>query len=210
MKKIFMILVLNLTFLSAMVYENGNERNTDGWRVYDSSPAGASISFLYDRDIQSGIIHLEGTGRRNGFMIGGIQGADIWNDRDHNTLLWEMKFDDRFVIYVSVETSNGQRYLTYSAIDNNIGKQGEYIYLGLGAETRDGEWHKIRRNVAEDVRRFEPENRLIAINGFLVRGSGFIDNIESFQGDNNDKTLTTLVNELALAYKEDHPITQEA
>ncbi len=162
-----------------IVRSDAEDGTTNAWRIYDQTPAGATIENIQDNTINSRVIELTGTGRRNGFALGWIRGARAWDERERTNLSWRMNFDDRFVIYVHLSTSKGERYLIYSAIDNNIGRDGQYIYIGLGANMRDGRWHNIYRDIAEDLETYEADNTLIAINAFLVRGSGRIDKVSS-------------------------------
>jgi len=89
------------------------------------------------------------------------------------------KFSDYFTIYVAVDTLNGARYLAYEPRDSDRGVVANYIRFGIGEDAKDGTWKSIIRNLSEDIQKFEPDNRLLAINSLMVRGDGRIDDIKS-------------------------------
>jgi len=90
-----------------------------------------------------------------------------------------MNFSENFYIYLVVDTSKGRRYLYYSSANSDRGMQssGRSIHHGLGSESKDGTWHTYTRNLQADLQAFEPDNELLTVNGFLVRGSGRVDDI---------------------------------
>ena len=162
----------------AVVYENAENGNTAGWRVYDKSPRGASIRNVYDRAKRSKVIKLRGSGTSNGFILGGyFQNSASWNDSSNKTIKWSMKYSEDYIVYVSVHTSKGHRYLTYKPGSSSY-MSGQYIHYGLGAATKNGRWKNITRNLEADLKNFESTNRILKVEGFLVRGSGFVDDIK--------------------------------
>jgi hypothetical protein len=163
-------------------YEDADDGSTQGWVVYDASPSGASIRNVYDAEMESPVIVLQGAGTANGYKLGNYAGnTNAWNNTSEKVIAWDMKFDQSFVVYVTVKTTQGQRYIYYTAESQNRGIQGtfnNYIHHGLGATSRNGEWKTITRDLQVDLQDFEPDNQIISVNGFLVRGSGRLDNIQ--------------------------------
>ena len=96
---------------------------------------------------------------------------------DYTQLQWSMNFNESYAIFVSIDTQNGRRYLTYTPRDFNKGVNGEYLGYGLGSNTMEGGWQTFTRNIAQDLIEMEPENALLRINTLMVRGSGEIDDI---------------------------------
>ena len=162
-------------------YEDAEDGSTNRWRVYDNDPNGATFSNVYDETLESRVIEFSGSGIQNGYEIGSRRGAGRWNNREHNTISWQMNFSEEFSVYVAIETTNGARYMTYRPTNNDAGRQGGYIYIGLGSEANNGIWQTFTRNLEQDLQRFDPGNELVAIHAFLIRGSGRIDNIRTFQ-----------------------------
>ena len=148
------------------------------WEIYDNKPAGASVTNVYDDEKQSDVIEFSGTARKNGFVLGKWNGDKAWRSTDHR-IRWSMKFNENFYIYIVVDTKKGRRYLYYSSANTDRGmqKSGRSIHHGLGSESKDGSWHTITRDLQADLQAFEPDNELLSVNGFLVRGSGRIDDI---------------------------------
>ncbi len=163
--------------LHATVYEDAEDGNTVGWSIYDNNPAGAIVSNLLEG--ANHVITLQGDGRRNGYILGNFTGREgAWNNRDEKNIAWKMNFAEDYTIYISVNTTKGARYLRYSARDTDLGDMGNgYIHHGLGSKSNDGTWQSFSRDLEADLLQYEPDNSLIAVNGFLVRGSGKIDDI---------------------------------
>ena len=79
--------------------------------------------------------------------------------------------------YVDVQTTEGHRYLTYKPLDYDSIKASKYVHHGLGSYTKNGQWHIIERNLQTDLQKAQPHNNIVQINNFIIRGSGFVDNI---------------------------------
>jgi len=167
----------NAALNTKVLYEDAEDENTHGWKVYDQTPAGATISNVYDADKGSQVIKLQGSATSNGYKLGGN-----WKNSERKTIQWKMKYDESYVVYISVKTSKGHRYIYYTATDNDRGYDGGYyIHHGLGSFTTDGAWRVFSRNLEADLKDYENDNELISINGFLIRGSGLVDDIQLLQ-----------------------------
>lgn len=161
-----------------IVYEDAEDAQTQGWRVYTDLSGEAKILNINDTAQESRVITLRGDAYRSGYLLGGRSATDGgWNNQTHQTLAWSLNYREAFVVYIPIETTGGRRYLVYSARDEDRGINGEYIRLGLGSDTYDGTWRTFTRNIVEDLHRYEPDNELLAIHGFMIRGSGYVDNI---------------------------------
>ena len=161
-----------------IVYEDGEDGTISKWHIYDNNPSGATITNITDPQ-KGKVISFNGNGFENGYEIGARRGDGKWNNQDHKAMSWSIKFNEYFSIYVAIETANGARYLTYEPRDRDRGIIGSYIRFGLGSDASSGEWKNYKRNIEDDLHKFEPDNRLIAINALLVRGSGLIDDVKS-------------------------------
>ena len=161
-----------------VVYEDAEDGDTQGWIVYSNNSGTATIRNIMDNDRGNRVIELSGEGRSDGYALGSNA---WWNDRSHDNLRWSMNYSEDFTIYISTWTTNGHRYLVYRPINNSSGLNGESIGIGLGTDVDNGVWRTISRNIAEDIANAEEDNELVSINAFFVRGSGRIDDIESFQ-----------------------------
>ena len=47
----------------------------------------------------------------------------------------------------------------------------------MGAGIQDGNWHTLVRDLRHDLKEAQPNNELLAVLGFLIRGSGRVDDI---------------------------------
>jgi hypothetical protein len=78
-----------------------------------------------------------------------------------------------------VQTKNGFRYLYYTPVDaDNLGTE-TYVHHGLGSHLKDGQWRTLVRDLARDLKEAQPDNELQAVLGFLIRGSGRVDDIKT-------------------------------
>ena len=194
--KIFLTTFLSLVSLNSVamgvVYEDG-ESGTSKWTLYDNTPAGATVTALYDQQKQSNVIEFQTAGVDNGFMLGSFTLASSWNNTNDHLLSWDMKFNQDFIIYVLVQTDMGYRYLYYTPIDVSYGKGNGsiFVHFGLGSQAKNGTWQSFQRNLAQDVKAYEPTNNLVSVLAFLVRGSGRVDNIAMSGGaDITPPTIT--------------------
>ncbi len=180
------ILLLSLVLCSmptfATLYEDAEDNTTIGWISYGDT-TDATIENVNDTERGSQVIQLIGNGKETGFRLGNRAGrasyVGAWHNQTEKLLQWSMKYDEPFRIYISITTELGNRYLTYTnqSIDKKGKVRGEKIHYGLGEDSIDGTWHTFTRDLEEDWNRFEPDNPLIAVNGFFIRGSGRIDDI---------------------------------
>jgi len=165
-----------------VVYEDAENGDTEGWKVTDKNPSGATVTNAYDSDKSSRVIELKGDGTKNAYMLGSWGGSKAWNNHEDTLLQWSMKFSESFKLYIRIDTKKGGRYIRYSNEDEDRGLNGSRIYIGLGAESIDGSWHNFSRDIAVDLKTYESDNELIAINGFLLYGSGRVDDIKLKKG----------------------------
>ena len=183
MKLVNTILLLVTLLLStqtyATVYENAEDGNTNKWHVYDNTPQNASINNIYIGNKSTNVIEFVGNGINNGYILGNWEGLEgAWENTTEHTLNWDMNFNNGYVVYVRVMTRYGARYIYYTPSNQSYGKgYGGYIHIGLGRTSSNGTWQSFSRDLAKDLIQYEPDNRLIAVNAFLIRGNGFVDNI---------------------------------
>ena len=167
------------------MYEDAEDGDTFGWQVYDKSPLGATITNVFDAEKNSKVISLNGGGMENGYIVGNWNGRpNAWAELDRKTLTWEMKFTEAYGFFVTVETTKGHRYLYYDATNQNRGiiGNGEYIHHGLTPGYMDGKWHTVSVDLEGDLKEYEPDNSIVRITGFLIRGTGLIDDIRFTDG----------------------------
>lgn len=165
--------------VSSVVDATAEDGSTAAWKIFDSSPAGASIAIVTDELSDSQVYELTGAGRSNGYQLGGLDTVDGWNNQSEFLLDWDMRVSENYQVYVRVDTANGWRYLIYSDSNSNslLASNGRNIGFGLGSATRDGQWNSYSRDLEADLEAGEPGNTLVAVHGLLVRGSMRLDNI---------------------------------
>jgi len=172
MKKIINIILYLTISINATVYETAEDKTTKGWSVYNNI-SNATIKNIYDKEKKSRVISLSSKDTRTGYMLALERDSKTWCKSDGKSLKWSMKTKDDFVIFISLQTIKGHRSLIYTAsTKNGVG------YYGLGKWATDGKWHKFSRDLDLDLKRYEPSNRIIAVDTFFIRGNVKIDDIE--------------------------------
>jgi peptidoglycan/xylan/chitin deacetylase (PgdA/CDA1 family) len=164
-----------------VVYEDAEDQTISRWSITDNTPAGATITNIYDADKDSRVINFTGSDSyENQYQIG-----EAWNNRENFNITWDMKTTEGYIIDIQITTTNGDRNLRYN--DNELSyklKDDSDIIHGLGYHSTDGTWHTHRRNLEKDLKDLEPNNNIISINSFLIRAKASIDNIELFSSPN--------------------------
>jgi hypothetical protein len=163
---------------SSIVYEDAEDGNTEGWDVYDNDPAAATIANVDDPDRGSRVIEFSGSGEANGYRLRN-PGGTWWNNGAHKVIQWSMKYSENYTIFIAVQTTDGFRYIKYNRLDHDNLGTGTYVHHGLGAGSRDGNWHTITRDLEQDLHDAQPDNDIVSILGFLIRGSGRVDDIKT-------------------------------
>ncbi len=182
MKKLAIALCFTLisSISYATVYEDAEDGNTNGWSVYDKTPAGAIVSNIYDESRQSSVIELNGDGWRNGYVLRKSSDGAAWNNTEETIIQWSMNYNEHVIVYISAQTTKGHRYIYYtpSNSDGGLHSNGRYIHHGLGSSSINGEWQTFTRDLEADLKEFEGDNEIISISAFLIRGNGLVDDIK--------------------------------
>lgn len=159
------------------VYENAEDGTIRGWSVYDSDPAGAAVSNVYDTARGSRVIRLSGSGLLNGYRL---LKDDLtrWGNTGQFIVQWSMRYYEDFTIYLELETSAGRRYVVYRPLNTSSLGAGEYVSYGLGSSAKDGTWRTYTRDLRADLQKAQPGVTILRVNAFLIRGSGRVDDIK--------------------------------
>ena len=162
--------------VAGTTYEDAEDGTTQGWDIYDANPSGAEILNVQDIDRGSRVIELSGSGLGNGYRL---RGEDLspWGNLSETTIEWSMNFAQAYTIYVDVATSAGQRYLTYTPSSVDDLGSGRYVRHGLGGSSAGGSWVTVVRDLQADLSEAQPGVVITAVNGFLVRGDGRLDDV---------------------------------
>jgi len=170
------------------LYEDASDGNTQGWRVYDNTSPGATISNIYSSTKKNNVIQLKGDASKNAYILGGFGGAQAWNNTTQKNLKWSISSNEFFTIYIRINTTKGYKYLCYTPVDTDLGSisQNRYIHHALGANIINGLWSTYTRDLEADLQEFDSDNKLISILGFLVRGSVLVDDIQLFNPQQNN------------------------
>jgi hypothetical protein len=185
LRKILQLIVVSILYTSiagaTTLYEDAENQATTRWRVYDKTPPNSKIYNQYDSQKESQVIQFRGKGLRNGYILGNWENREgAWNNEDEKIISWSMQYSSPFTIYIRVMTSKGAKYIYYtnSRRDYGVNSSGRYIHLGLGSNSSNGEWQTFHRDLEADLKKFQPDNEILAVNAFLIRGNGSVDDIQ--------------------------------
>ncbi len=179
--------IQDIADVAGLTYEDAENGDTNGWSVYDTDPAGATIKNVQDDDKSafdaangvdegSRVIQLSGDAQNNGYQFGGT-----WDNTKDKIIKWSMKVNNDFTVFVHVTTAEGDRHFTYEPVDGDKGFDGRddkvYTFYGLGTDANDGTWKTFKRDLTADLKQFEPDNELLTVNFFKIRGDCMVDDI---------------------------------
>ena len=162
---------------SVTIYDDAEDETIDGWSVYDNAYVGATITNVYDDDRNSRVIQLLGYKTVNGYRLRNDDGSN-WQNSTQFVIEWSMKYSESFTIYIDVQTTEGHRYIYYTPSNYNGLGEGQYVHHGLGSDVIDGQWHTFARDLQSDLEEAQPGVTILEVNGFLIRGSGKVDDIK--------------------------------
>ncbi|MCF6437002.1 putative Ig domain-containing protein [Pseudoalteromonas sp. MMG022] len=180
-----------------MIYRSHNSpASIDAWSMYDNDPVGATITQAFDVEYGQKVAVLTGSGRGNGYRL--RENTSTYWDSDNRVISWDMNFNQSHTVYIKVNTTAGDRYLTYNpgslAPFTNGGDR--YVVYSIG-DTQKGEWQTITRDLQADLHAFQPDVDIVNISAFLVRGSGKIGEVrlsglneQASQADARSTTMT--------------------
>lgn len=151
------------------VLEDGN--NAARWVA---SAAGLSASSIMDADSGSAVVQFDGIDSRDD----GQYFRRSINDSQRFELAWDLKTRMSYYVIVDVTADDGVRYsLVYDPGARSFRQTvGSTVRLGVGADTANGQWHSVRRNLADDL--FEGAGKSIArVVEMRVFATGALDNV---------------------------------
>jgi len=165
--------VINPNAGAITVYEDAEDGDTAGWGLY-STTDGATITNVVEHGGHA--IKLEGNnGLHNGFKY-----PNFTNNRDFITS-WSLKYTNPFRLFVLIRSTNSPNnniYMEYTPENTSRGLYNRvYIHNGLGTDANDGTWHTFTRDIQADFHNIYPNEKVIKIVGFAIRGSGLVDNL---------------------------------
>ena len=170
-----MLLVVFSGRLYATVYENADDKKTTKWKVLQSFETG-TVKNIYDKKKRSRVIKLKGSGTKSAYLLmkkKKLSKNFFWKNKKEKILHWEMKYREDFVILVGLDTKKGKRFLIYTG-----GDETSYLQYGLSYNSTLGKWRSYQRDLQKDLSRFEADNLIVSVDSFVVKGSGFLDNIK--------------------------------
>lgn len=169
MSHIKQMLLMGLFFITTIGLQ---AKSYHSWHLLYSDTYGL-IKKIKDPKRKKRVIEFQSKSSRDTYINGAKTGKKAWNNRKDKTIRWDFNFNKSFVIMVSLKTKDGYRDLIYTS-----GEDNGNLYFGLGKYLVKGTWQTITRDLEDDLHKYEPDNEIISVNAFLIRGSGRIAKIE--------------------------------
>jgi len=165
-KNITILFIIFIGYLNAkVVIEDG--KGVDRWKVVVGEEG--DIKSVFDDELNSTVIEFLGGGS---YKLGATQKDKALNIKNEKFISWQMSVEIPYTIYIIANTKFGLRYIFYVSTHSRGLKHGleNGIHHGLGENTISGRWIRVTRDLQRDIKDAEPENSLIAINGFIFNG----------------------------------------
>ena len=162
------------------VYEDAEDGEISGWTIYNEGKKEGSIRNVIDHQRNSRVIKLKGDGTTSLYVLQTEDGIP-WHNSKNLILQWSMAYSEYYEIYVDVETNVGQRYLVYMPDNDGLLDTAEYVHYALGLLSTSGEWQTYTRDLQADLEAAQPGVSILEVNGFMIRGSGRVDDIQLMQ-----------------------------
>ncbi len=166
--------------MQATIYENGENSKKDAWHIFLKSNNMEKISNVYDESRRSKVISLQGNQRKSGFMLGDYKGKYAWNNQNEFNLEYSIKYNEPTNVYVVLDTKHGIRFLKYVPSRFDLGNivNNKYIQIAIPLNSIDGQWHTFRRDLQKDLQKFQPNNKILKVNAFMIKGNARVDDIK--------------------------------
>ncbi len=176
--KAFVSLINNKDFNTLF---DANSDDIRGWAIEDTTPKGAKIEIVFNKEINKNVIKFNGSGIKNGYRF--LKGKI--NDIENKIIKLNIKSSNRFAIYIKVLTQNklGKnkfRSLVYSNYieDSRFNKSNYYKNFNISTAFKQKNWNLIIRDLGKDLMKSEANNSLISVVDIFVRGNIEIDTIK--------------------------------
>ncbi len=163
--------VLNNGYLlEQRIIEDAEDGLTSGWSEFTNT--NASVSNINDPDVPDNkLIQFQGSGTLSGFEIN-LSPAE----KCLRKIFWRMKFSEAYIIYVKLNTSEGDRYIAYTPTAQSFGS--DTVNIQLGADTCIGGWRVFVRNLKADLKTGFPDAVIDGVSQIRICGSGMVDDIK--------------------------------
>ena len=159
------------------VYEDAEDGEIFGWTIYSDGKKEGSVRNVIDHQRNSRVIKLKGDGTTSLYVLQTEDGIP-WHNSENLILQWSMAYREYYEIYVDVETNVGQRYLVYMPEKDDSLDTAEYVHYALGPLSTSEEWQTYTRDLQADLEAAQPGVSILEVNGFMIRGSGRVDDIQ--------------------------------
>jgi len=179
-KYLFAILILTPAILFPKIYEDAENKNIIKWIPLQGHAFG-TIRNIHDQKKKSRVIQFVGEGTKSAYQLS-LQHKS--SNTKSSFLSWEMNYHKDFVIMIELNTTKGVYTLIYTP-----GDEDGYFEYGLGHTTTLGIWKKFERDLVDDLQRVIEDAEILEVKNFVIKGNGFIDNIQIIKRKNVMKNV---------------------
>ncbi len=161
--------ILTLFFFITLLKPTYAITQEANWSTLKTANQGEVLK-VYDKIKKRYVTQLKGAGTRSAYILKFKEP----NKAETPTIIrWEMNFSEDFVIFIQVNTDIGDYSLIYTPEEEN-----SYLQYGLGVKAKQDGWRSYQRNLQKDLERFIPDGEIFKIESFVIRGSGYIHNVQ--------------------------------
>lgn len=159
------------------ILQNDPAYRTYGWSTFDYDPSPGQIEVIYDDQRHSQVLELSSVSLPGRFIYR-FDSSETVNNEGANVIKWRMRFSRPFVVSVSIQTDKGPEELLYTPGKLYVESVYEVgMAFDLGPNLTDGKWHTIARNLSDDLKKWNPDAKVIEVKAFSIQGNGRIDNL---------------------------------
>jgi len=181
---ISLLMVLFTSFLSATIYEDGNTSDTSRWTAMSGD--------------MSTILNIEDSlDPSNRVIKARSHSAKYKLDMDYATAPIDQPFTLKmlhttgdYAIFIHLNTDNGLRILKYNNRSSGSTRAlvGNFTKIGIAENAIQGAWSNLSLDFAADLAVVEPNNNIVSVEAFAIKGIFAVDNIQ--QGPNTSPNPT--------------------
>jgi hypothetical protein len=178
-----LVISISVNAETQIIHEDVEDNDTSSWSVVHKR-SGAVISNIADPDSSDNkVIKLEKNKKHPAcrFSFSESESAQF-------KLQWKMKFSEQYEIQVKCKTTRGPKNISYFAGCSASEKRKKSNHR-LGAETINGQWITVLRDLQRDLHSSSHRIRIISVDSITVKGNGLLDDIVSREYPDADHDL---------------------
>ncbi|WP_444908173.1 hypothetical protein ACJJIR_09665 [Microbulbifer sp. SSSA008] len=165
-------------------FNDQNNLDVGLWEIYGTNVEEASVSKVYDADLQREVIAVDRNGNSIGFRVRDKNSSgqhENWDIKGITGVQTELKLTSGH-LYYNLNTSKGAAYVSYRSSTTEpftyVSSGTTFYVFPLEDQYLDGNWRTFEGDILADVAYFDSEVVVNDINWFALHGDGRIGAVE--------------------------------